>query len=346
MGFELRTNTITPKRNTFDHLVERFGDRPATRYQEGTYNLQPMENFHYRPMWDPAHELYDPDYTVLKLTDPYSYSDPRQYYYNTWVSARASHYEGFGKTLKYIEERRMFERLPENWHMMLVNSITPLRHYESGAQLISINACRFAWGTTISAAAGFAAMDRIGNAQLLSMAGLSVGGGAPDKLAEAKTHWLDDGHLQGLRRLVEEALVETDWASGLIALELTDAQLYPLVFRHLDERALFRGAGAYSLLAQHFSSWYTDQQKWITPLLKAWVTDPEHGEENAKSLGAMVDNWYPRSHDAVQRYAKGIAATAGSQSIVGAAERFAAELVQRLTKLGIPVSPVSERVRV
>lgn len=345
MGFELRTNTIEPKRNTFDHLVERFGDRPATRYQEGTYNLQSMENFHYRPFWDPAHEIYDENYSALKLTDPYSYSDPRQYYYNTWVSSRASHYEAFGKTLKYIEDRRMFERLPENWHLMLVHAITPLRHYEAGAQLISINACRFAWGTTISQAAGYAAMDRIGNAQLLSMIGLAMGGGAPDKLAEAKTHWLDDPSLQGLRRLLEEALIEPDWVSGLLALEITDAQLIPLVFRHLDERALFRNAGAYSLLAQHFSSWYTDQQKWLIPLLKAWVKDPEHGEANAKSLGAIVDRWYPQSQDAVRLYAKGIGEKAGSASIVGAAERFATELVHSLTKIGIPVAAATAGVR-
>ena len=38
MGYELRTQTIEPKRNTFQHLIDRFGDKPATRYQEGTFN--------------------------------------------------------------------------------------------------------------------------------------------------------------------------------------------------------------------------------------------------------------------------------------------------------------------
>ena len=37
--------------------------------------------------------------------------------------------------------------------------------------------------------------------------------------------------------MVEELLVERDWAVGLIGLDLLDAQLYPLLYEHLDERA-------------------------------------------------------------------------------------------------------------
>ena len=57
MAIELRTQTVEPKRNTYQHLIDRFGDKPATRYQEGTFNIQAMEHFHYRPYWDPAHEI-------------------------------------------------------------------------------------------------------------------------------------------------------------------------------------------------------------------------------------------------------------------------------------------------
>jgi phenol hydroxylase P1 protein len=42
--------------------LDRFGDKPASRYQVGTFNVQPTENFHYRPTWDPAHNLYDADF--------------------------------------------------------------------------------------------------------------------------------------------------------------------------------------------------------------------------------------------------------------------------------------------
>ena len=40
MQIDLRTVSIKPLRNTFDHLVRRFGDKPASRYQEGSYDIQ------------------------------------------------------------------------------------------------------------------------------------------------------------------------------------------------------------------------------------------------------------------------------------------------------------------
>ncbi|MBS4730317.1 phenol 2-monooxygenase [Mycobacterium sp. SM1] len=338
VGYEIRTQAVEPIRNTYQNLIDRFGDKPATRYQEGTYNMQAMENFHYRPLWDPQHEIYDPDYSAVKLADPYSYTDPRQYYYATYVANRATHYEAFANDLKYIEQHDLFDRLPENWHAFVAHAIVPLRHYESGAQLAFINGARFAWGTAVAQPAAFASMDRVGNAQLLSLIGLAMGGGSGDKLAEAKRFWLEQPSLQALRELAEQALVEPDWVSGVLAFELTDAQLYPLLFRHTDDRALFRGAMAYSLLAQHFSRWYTDHQKWLTALLKAWVEDPSYGQANRKALGAMADRWYPQACEAVRRLAEGIEANFASTSIMSAATRYASELAASLEKIGVPVT--------
>ncbi len=338
MSYELRTNVIEPTRNTFSYLVERFGDRPATRYQEASFNVQPRENFHYRPTWDPAHELYDPDYTALKLTDPYSYTDPRQYFYTPFVAAASERYESFGQTLKYVEDRRLLDRLPENWQTVCTGFVIPLRHYESGAQLISINAARFAYGTTVAQPAAFAAMDRIGNAQLHSLIGLAVSGGGPDALAEAKKNWLYSAPVQGLRRTMEELLVEDDWAAGLVGLDLVDRLLYPLLFDHLDDRALYRGAMAYSLFARHFHDWFGNHRKWLDALFKAWTKDPQHGAANAKVLAGIADRWYPPACAAVRSFAEGLAESAGSVTILSAADRGAAELAATLAAAGIPVS--------
>lgn len=340
MGFELRTNVVEPERNAFSYLMERFGDRPATRYQEASFNVQPMENFHYRPTWDPDHELYDPNFSALKLTDPYSYTDPRQYFYTPYVANAAARHESFGQTLKYIEDRRMLDKLPENWQTVLTGFLLPLRHYESGAQLICINGSRFGYGTTLTQAACFASFDRIGNAQQLSLIGLALAGGAADTLTEAKKNWLYAPQLQGLRRLVEQLLVENDWAVGLLGLDLADALLYPLLYEHLDERAIYRGATAYSLLARHFTDWYVNHRKWLVALVKAWTKDPQHGEANAKVLAEIADRWYPRACEAVQTFAAALADSAGSTSIVAAAERGAAEVAAEWTKAGIPISAV------
>ena len=77
MQIDLRTVTIKPLRHTFDHIARRFGDKPASRYQEGTYDLQQTDIFHYRPMWEPDKRLFDPTRTRITMKDWYALKDPR-----------------------------------------------------------------------------------------------------------------------------------------------------------------------------------------------------------------------------------------------------------------------------
>jgi len=327
--YELRQQVIEPRRKTFQNLVDRYGDRPASRYEEGTIDVQPTENFHYRPLWDPEHELYDENYSALRLTDPYSFTDPRQYYYAPYVMARAQLHEAFGKTLEYVESRDLFDRLPEAWTRVVTDILVPLRHYESGAQLITVNGARFAYGTTVEQCLSYAAFDRVGNAQLLSRIGIAAAAGSADTLADAKQAWTGAESLQGLRRLIEELLVEPDWATGVIGLDLIDRLLYPLLYHHLDEAALLGGAGAHSLVAQHFTSWFADNRRWIDALIAAWVKDETHGGNNRAALRAIVDARLPQAVEAVTAVAAAIDAAVDAGA-VEAVRRAADELAAGL----------------
>lgn len=299
MQYELRTLVIEPKRKTFTNLAERYGDRPASRYEEGSVEVQAAESFHYRPLWDPQHELFDPRWSALKLTDPDSFTDPRQYYYAPYVTARAHLHEAFAATLDYLDKRDLLSRLPAPWAAVLGELVVPLRHYESGAQMILTYGCRFAHGSTVEQCCSFAAFDRIGNAQLLSRAGIALGGGTDVLLTKAKTAWTTAAALQPLRRLTEELLVEKDWAVALTGLDLTDQLLYALVYRHLDEAALLAGAGGYSLIAQHLAGWFADQRRWVDALQEAWAADPQHGAANSAVLAAVLEDVLPRAQAAV-----------------------------------------------
>lgn len=301
--YELRHQVIEPKRKAFQYLIDRYGDRPATRYEEATIDVQATENFHYRPTWATDREIYDERFSALRLGDPYRFLDPRQYYYFPYVSARAAHHEAFAQTLAYLQERHLLAKMAQPWREVLASVVLPLRHYESGAQLLSVAGARFAYGTSISQCCTFAAFDRMGNAQMLSRIGLSLSDG-PELLAEAKVGWLDAQPLQGLRRMVEELLVEEDWAIGVLGIDLVDSQLYPLLFSALDEAALLGGAGAYSLLARHLWEWYRDHRRWLDALLPAWTGDPENGPANAAVLAGVLDRWLPQATEAVAALAE------------------------------------------
>jgi phenol hydroxylase P1 protein len=334
--YELRQQVVEPRRKTFQNLIDRYGDKPASRYDEGSIDVQPTENFHYRPLWGPDKELYDESYTAFRLDDPYTFRDPRQYFYAPYVTARAALHDAFGKTLDYIGQRELLGRMPAPWQELLATQVIPLRHYESGAQLLSVNGARFAYGTTIEQCLTYAAFDRIGNAQMLTRVGISLAGGSAELLSGAKQAWMTQPSMQGLRRLVEELLVEDDWATQMIVVDLADRLLYPMLYRHLDEAALLGGAGTYSLLAQHFAGWFTDQRRWIDELLSTWAKDPVHGPANVVQLSAVVDRWLPQAVAAVTLVADAVEPLTGS----GAHEALTltlADVRTSLAQLGVTV---------
>lgn len=299
MEYELRQQVVEPQRKTFQNLVDRYGDKPASRYLKASIDIQPTENFHYRPLWGADEELYDTAYSAFRLTDPYSYLDPRQYYYAPYVTNRAALHDAFGKTLDYLSQRELLGRLPLPWQNLLAGVVLPLRHYESGAQLISVNGARFAYGSTIAQCLTYAAFDRIGNAQMITRAGIALGGGSADLLGAAKNDWMERDSLQGLRRLVEELLIEADWATQVIAVDLADRMLYPLLYRHLDEAALLGGAGSYSLIAQHFANWFEDHRRWLDALYASWTADETYGSANTAHLTAVIEKYLPQARAAV-----------------------------------------------
>ena len=336
MQYGMKTRIIEPIRQTFTPLIERLGDKPATRYQEGTIGVQHTENFHYRPTWDAQRELYDPNYSALKLTDPDAYADPRQYYYMPYVTSRAAMHDAFGTTLDYVVERGLLERTPDNWVRLIDEVLVPLRHYESGAQMLYSGATSYTYGATISQCCGYEAFDRIGNAQMISRIGLAVGQQSTEVLTSAKTLWIEAPYLQGLREVEEKLLVEPDWAIGVVGLDLVDELIDAAVYHDLEEAALVGGAGAYSLLIQQMNAWWPEHRKWVDALYKAWVNDAQHGAANRAAIQQAVGAWLPRAQGAVALLAEYADELVGTSSRA-AAEQRAADIVDRLRGLGVDI---------
>src|SRR5258706_4905337 len=110
MNIDLQAREIAPLRNTYAHVAKYIGnDKPASRYQEATYGAQPMSNFHYRPTWDPEHELFDTSRSAVVLADWYVLKDPRQLYYATWTAARARQQDAMESSFQFVESRGMVE---------------------------------------------------------------------------------------------------------------------------------------------------------------------------------------------------------------------------------------------
>ncbi|KAB7627382.1 aromatic/alkene monooxygenase hydroxylase subunit beta [Alkalilimnicola sp. S0819] len=293
MSIDIKTSSIEPLRHTFANVARRLGaDKPASRYLEAMYDLQPTVNFHYRPLWDSEHELYDTGRTRIAMEDWYALKDPRQYYYGTWVMTRSRQQEVAERNFAFVEKRKLLGTMSEASRDKAAKLLVPLRHLEYAANLNNTYICAYGYGTATTQAAMFTGMDRLAIAQYLSRIGLMIDGNSAETLDAGKQAWTDEPLWQPLRQLAEELMVQKDWFELLVAQDyVLDGLLYPLVYDRID--AVFEresGAGL-SMLTEFMSEWYTEHCRWTDAVLKVAAKE---SDANKQQIEQWINAWMPR----------------------------------------------------
>lgn len=327
MQLDLQAISITPLRHTFDNLAQRFGDKPATRYQEGTYDIQQDYLYHYRPTWEPDREIFDERRTAIRMSDWYKLADPRQYYYGTYTIARARQQEAADATFQLALDEGIADALPDEPRQLVQEVLLPMRHVEWGANMNNTFIAAYGYGTAINAAAMFHAMDRLAIAQSISRSGLALAG--EEMLDKAKALWLDAAEWQPLRRYVEDMLVTRDWFELFIAQNLAlDGLLHPLLYGHVNKAASRSGNTFFSLATSFMREWSTETKRWVDAVTKAAVAD---SAANATLVRNWVRTYRAKADAALLPLAEKV--FAGEAAAVMAAVN--AELDARLEKIGL-----------
>lgn len=329
MQMDLRTVAIKPQRHTFGHVARRLGaDKPASRYQEGTLDLQTMANQHYRPLWDPEHEYFDARRTAIKMVDWYAFKDPRQYYYGSYVMARARQQDAAESAFEFVETRRLVELAPPSTVALAKQILTPLRHVAWGGSMNNDFIAAYGFGAGITQPALLYAMDQLGIAQFLTRAALLLGDAAD--LDKAKADWMEEPAWQSLRRLIEDLFVEKDWFELFVAQDLViDGLLYPLVYQSIvDSKLASEGGSAIAMLTQFQAEWYSETAKWVDAQIKAAASE---NDENRALVAAWVAKWRARAIASFLPIAE-IAFGAEAQS---ALDEVVEQLDRRIAKLGV-----------
>lgn len=330
MQIDLRTVSITPLRQTFDTVAKRLGgDKPASRYQEGTWDVQAKANYHYRPTWDPTHLQFDETRTAIRMKDWYAFKDPRQFYYGSWTQSRARLQETAEGDFEFVETRGLASNLPANIRKLALEIYTPLRHVEWGANMNNAQICAYGFGTAITAPAEFQAMDRLGSAQYLSRVGLLLGGA--DDLAAAKESWLKDAKWQELRRYVEDSFVVQDWFELYVAQNLVlDGLLFPLLFRRVDDFLTSQAGPTVAMLTRFQAEWFVDASKWVDATIK---TAAAESAENKAQLEAWTKAYAKRAVTALTP----IVAHALGDATGAAVDEAVTQFTARCAKAGLSV---------
>jgi phenol hydroxylase P1 protein len=329
MTVEIRVQSVKPLRNTFGHIARRFGDKMATRYQEGTYDLQSEVNHHYKPLWEPDRDLYDKRRTAVEMKDWYALKDPRQYYYGSYTIMRAKQQEAIDRQMDFADKRELLRDLPDSAQALIVSTLVTLRHYEWGANTNLCFVAAYGYGTAITQAALMGTMDRLGMAQHLSRIGLMIDGNTGSSLDRAKEFWVEDAAWQGMRREVENLFVTRDWFEVLVAQSLiADGLVYPLFFQKFDAQMAQEYGPGLATVLDYLMRWHDETAKWVDAVIK---TAAAESAENRALIQGWAEKWRAAFLAALAPVAD---ASMGPYGATALAEVDAA-LGARLAKLGL-----------
>jgi phenol hydroxylase P1 protein len=297
MAIDLRTVSITPLRQTFGHLARRMGaDKPASRYIEATMDLQPVENYHYRPTWGPQYDIFDETRTAIAMKDWYALKDPRQYYYGAWTLARGKMQEIAEGDFDLVDELGLAAAYPAAGKDQALKVFLPLRHVAWASNLNKAYVSSYGYGIAISQAACYASMDQLAAAQYTSRLGLAFND--LDALVAAKTAWLEGAEWQELRRYVEDLMVEKDWFEVLVAHDFAlEGLLYPLIYERYNEKLNAAYSPVFSMLTRFQREWFGETTKWMDSILKTAAAD---NPANKAKLAEWIKHWRERAVIALQ----------------------------------------------
>ncbi|EPF73558.1 aromatic/alkene monooxygenase hydroxylase subunit beta [Acinetobacter rudis] len=285
MTLEIKTSNLEPIRPTYAYIERRFGKKPATRYQEVSFDVQGAANFHYRPLWKPDKTLNDQTHTALQMQDWYAFKDPRQFYYGAYVQHRARLQDIAESNYAFFEKRALADNFSDEVKAKIAECLLPLRYVEQTANLHMMSGSAYGYGTVITQACIFAAMDRLGMAQYVSRIGLLLDNNTGEILQVAKQAWMDDATWQPLRRLCEESLLEQDWFK-LFTLQnlLIDSMLQSMVFGEFDQWLVNNGGRDLAMLTEFMQDCLSDLRKWSDTVFKTAVAESEHNK-------ALMQQW-------------------------------------------------------
>ncbi len=328
MQIDLRTVSITPLRQTFDHIAARIGpNKAASRYLEGTMDVQPEVNFHYRPTWDPEHEIFDAARTAITMKDWYALKDPRQFYYSTYTASRARMQETAEADFDFVESRGLADSYDDAARRSALDFYLPLRHVAWGANMNGASMCAYGFGTAITQPCLYQGMDQLGIAQYLTRLGLTLGD--QGEVQAAKQAWLNGPAWQELRRYVEDTLVLKDWFELFVAQNLAlDGLLFGLAYGEVEQAMTAQAGPVVAMLTRFQSEWFADTSKWVDACLKVAAAE---NPQNKAQLQQWIAHWRARALNALQPLARQALGADADAALARVCERLDA----RLAKAGL-----------
>ena len=271
----------------------------------------------------------------LKANDWETFADPRRTTYNKYNGTQHARETVVDGLLHEIDETGYDTALSPEWVDFLHHWHGPLRYPAHGLQMISAYVAQMAPASRITNCAAFQAADEMRRLQRIAYRSAQLHkhlGTAPPQ--EHQRFWQEAEGFQGLRELIERALVVYDFGEALTVLNFV---VKPHVDALLNEELGGRLAAANGdtiLREIHFSlqedaKWH---RAWSAELARTLIADTPANE-------AIMNEWVAKWTPLAVRAVEGLAAVFESAPVPMASSEVVDRVVLAASKTADP-SPV------
>lgn len=314
-GMKTWSKLATNKRRPSEYEIVTTNLHTRNRHREQAYELSPAPDLAMNEWY--KKNVFD---SPLKHPDWEEFRDPDALIYRVYTRSQDVQEDYIDGLLDEHNEIDHDASLPAEWLDVLERSYTPRRYLQSALQLGGAYLLQIVPASTLTTCAGFQEGDELRwlsrtayRTQELRNAHPSRGFGTKER-----GYWEEDPSWQGLRELLEKALVAYDWGESFVAINLVAKPAADETLRELGMASRHNGDQLLSLLADNQLRDSERSRRWSTGLVEFC----RQVEGNAQVIDGWIEKWMPLARTAIEKYCDALPHNDGGAAAITRVEAF------------------------
>ena len=284
------------KRRPSEYEIVTTNLQTRNRHRDQAYELSPAPGLAMNEWY--RKNVFD---SPLQHDDWEEFRDPDALIYRVYTRNQDSQEEFIDGVLNEHNEIGHDKELQPEWLDTLEALYTPRRYLQSALQMSAAYLLQIAPASTITACAGFQEGDEFRWLQRIAYRTRELQIAHPKRKfgQSERDNWEKTPAFQGLRELMEKALIAYDWGESFVANNLVAKVAADETLRELVVVARsFRDPVLASLADNQLRD--TDRsRRWSAALVK-FCTDAR--EENKAVIRSWIEDWAPLANKAITAY--------------------------------------------
>ena len=295
-GMKTWSKLANNKRRPSEYEIVTTNLQTRHRHRNQAYELSPAPDL---PMndWYRKHVFDSP----LQHDNWEEFRDPDSLIYRVYTRNQDSQEEYIDGVLNEHDDIEHDEDLQPEWLDALEKLYTPRRYLQAALQMSAAYILQIAPASTITACAGFQEGDEFRWMQRVAYRTreLQIAHPARGFGKSERPHWETEPAWQGLRKLMEKALIAYDWCESFVANNLVAKIAADETLRELAATARSFLDPLLASLADNQLRDSDRSRRWSAGLVKFCT---EASEKNKAVIKGSIDHWTPLATKAITTY--------------------------------------------